>query len=137
MLDFYVMPNREMAWSEETHLHMGGMTGDEWQALFNEALGCPMGIDEPYIHGEDVNGWEERVRLKFQSAIPDYPLLGEAWHYYYGAWYEPEEIEQLRDECRKAQANISNPVALNVLGQLIRACDEALRRKSGLMLAGD
>ena len=137
MLDFVVMPNREVTWSDETHLEMGGMEEDEWHTLFHDALGCPMGNEEPYTHGQDIDDWEQRIRLKFQRAIPDYPLLGRAWHYYYGAWYEPDEVEQLRAECQKAQATISNQVALNVLEQLICACNEALRRKSGLMLDSD
>ncbi len=130
MMDFYVMPDREVEWRAETHIHMGGMGMDEWEALFYEALGCPMGKDVLYVPGEDISEWEERVMVGFQSAIPEYPLLGRAWHYYYGAWYEPGEIEQFRNECSEGSVakiifkRTSSPAASSSGGNLKERSDE-------------
>jgi hypothetical protein len=114
------------------------LDGSEWIALFRDVLKCPMGIDQPFIPGEDTRVWRERNRLKFQKAIPNYPMLARIWDTFIDVTYEPEEVRQLRDECLQVRAiAASNHLAFEGLSRLISACDESLRLGSGLYLACD
>ena len=124
-------------WNDADSLAFGGMR-DEWDALFYEALNCPMpSRDIPYIEGCDMKEWQKLVCLSFQQAIPEYPLLGRVWDYYIDVWYAPEEIAQLRAECVAAQ-NKAKGIALaeKALEQFLYACDKALEKGFGLELRG-
>jgi len=113
-----------------THLE-----GREWGALFFGELQCPH--PEPYQPEDDINLAIERDRQRFQSAIPDFPMLGRNWDSYTDVWYRPEEITSLRDECLEVQSSAKDPRSLNAVGKLISACDEALKSKLGLLLASE
>lgn len=112
------------------------LSGNEWGAIFLKVLGCPDVSDMPRLPNEDTAEWQKRYSLKFQQAIPDYPMLGRIWDLYIYVSYKPEEINQLRAECLKVWAN-SNEKALSGLAKLIEACDEALKIDSGLLFAPD
>ncbi len=82
--------------------------------MFFDVLKCPE--DDPYIPGEDITESTERFRIKFQRHLSDYPMLGRMWEFYNDAWYAPEEIDRLREECLKVQASTANSLALEGLG---------------------
>lgn len=107
----------------------------EWGALFFDVLHCPE--PETPIEGENINTRYERRRIKFQQAIPEYPMLGRIWDIYHDASYKSEEVEQLRAECLKIQASTNELRALRGLRELILACDEALKVKRGVILLSD
>lgn len=113
------------------------LTGNEWAALFYDTLGCPGADDVPRLPGEDTTAWQVRYSLKFQQAIPDYPMLGRIWDIYIYASHKPEDIERLRAECLKVQASTSNEKTLAGLAKLLSACDEASKLGSGLLFAPD
>ena len=113
------------------------LMGDDWGALFYQVLNCPKATIEPFSLGEDPEQWRERYRLKFQQAVPNYPLLSRIWDLYNYASYSPEEIGQLREECLKIQTNTSNEKARAALANIIEACDEALKLGSGLLFVPD
>jgi len=136
MLDFYIMHNPDI-WDEGTWWHAGGMPDGEWSALFYDSFGCFMGKNEPYIEGEPIGNWNERVRTKFQSAIPDYPLLGRMWDIYGAYWYPPEELAALRAECLRASVRVSDWAARSGLDNLAQACDKAIMLRAGLHVEGD
>lgn len=123
--------------ADKAHHYLNELQGSEWVAIFRDALKCPMGLDEPFTAGDSLNQWHERVRLKFQKAIPDYPLLGRIWDTSIDITYQMEEIKQLRDECLRVQASTSNEKALAGLTKLISACEQASMLGSGLLLACD
>ncbi len=125
------------AWDNKTDHYLNDLDGSEWIAVFRDVLKCPMGMDESFTASDNLNEWHERVRSKFQQAIPDYPMLGRIWDTYNDVTYKPEEIEQLRDECLRVQASTSNEKALAGLAKLLSACDEASKLGSGLLLACD
>ena len=133
----FVFTRKLEGWDESTDRHpdIPDLGADNWSALFFDVLGCPES-DSP-VSGEDMTEYWERTRLKFQRAIPDYPMLGRIWDFYNDAWYAPEEVGQLQSECLKVQANTSNQTALEGLGLLLRACDEASADKLGIFLAAD
>ena len=133
----FVFKRKLEGWEENTdrHPHIPDLGDDNWAALFFDVLNCPEA--DPYIPGEDINEHTERFRLKFQQHLSDYPMLGRIWDFYNDVWYAPEKIEQLRSECLKVQANTSNPVALEGLGLILRACDEASVSELGIFLAAD
>ncbi len=133
----FVLNSKLEGWDERTdrHPHIPDLGDDHWEALFFDALKCPEA--DPYTHGDDINEHNERCRRKFQEHLSGFPMLGRMWDFYSDAWYEPEEIVQLREECLRAQGETSNPVALEGLDLLLRACDEASAARLGLFLAAD
>ncbi len=110
---------------------------EEWEAIFFITLMnyCPM--YEHYVEGQDLNELSERDRIRFQQAIPEYPLLGRMWDMYVDAKYKPEEVVKLREECFKVQAMAENTDALKGLDKLLQFCDEAEKKKLGIFLACD
>ena len=110
---------------------------EEWEAIFFTVIMgyCPM--YEYYVEGQNLDERDERARLRFQQAIPDYPLLGRMWDVYVDAIYKPEEVSQLRKECMRVQAMTDNAEALRGLGKLIKYTEEAERSGLGLFLACD
>lgn len=123
--------------TNEVDRYLEDFGGSEWIALFRDVLKCPMGIDQPLGAGEDSREWRERNRLRFQQAIPDYPMLGRIWDTYADVIYTPPEPAQLRDECLRVKARTSDVIAVRGLDKLILACDEALRDGVGVYLASD
>ena len=113
------------------------LKGDEWAALFYDVLRCPKATVEPFSPGDDTEQWRERYRLKFQQAMPNYPLLGRIWDIYEYGSFRPTEIAQLREECLRIQNNTSNEKALAALTKLVSACDEASKNSSGLLFVPD
>lgn len=134
MIDFSVMKDPK---DENTWWDAGGITEEEWDNLFYGSFGCFMGMNEPYIDGEPIENWEERVRTKFQSAIPNYPLLGRMWQIDSEYWYSPEEIKKLLEECLSALDKVSDQSARNALEKIVRACNEAILHNGGLSVVGD
>lgn len=124
MLDFYITQDPSLQ-DEGTWQHTGGMDRNEWDALFYDALAY-----ERFTPGEDESEWQKKVESL-------YPLLSRACDYYGDAWYEAEEIEQLRCECLKALETTPNEIAANVLTKIIHACVEATGRRRGLLMACD
>ena len=133
----FVFKSKLEGWDENTdrHPHILDLGEDNWAALFFDVLKCPE-VD-PYIPGEDINERHERFRLKFQQHLIDYPMLSRIWDFYNDVWYAPEEIEQLHKECLKVQSNTSNPVALEGLDLMLRACEEASADRLGILLVAD
>lgn len=111
------------------------LDGPEWEALFFDVLRCPE--PEPYVKGEDLRQYEHRFWLKFQQAIPAFPMLARLWDTYQDVGYSPEEVGRLREECREVAARTDNPRAAEGLGKLIRASEEALTARKGLFLVSD
>src|SRR5687767_10140712 len=107
----FVLKRKLEGWDEQTdrHPHIPDLGHDQWGALFFDALECPEA--DPYIHGEDITEHTERFRRKFQKHLSGFPKLGRMWDFYNDAWYEPEEIVQLREECLRAQGKTSNSCA--------------------------
>lgn len=109
--------------------------GPEWSALFRNVLHT---LDrDQYSPSEAIEDWTERQRLQFQNSIVEYPMLARMWDTYIDVRYQPEEIRQLQDECRRVKASTSDAVALRGLNKLLDACDEALKSGCGLYLASD
>lgn len=113
------------------------LTGEEWGGLFYETLNCPRATVEPFSRGEDTVQWRERYKLKFQQAMPEYPMLSRMWDLFEYASYRPDEIPQLREECLRVKVNAANEKALAALAKLVMACDEASKLSSGLLFVPD
>ena len=117
--------------------YLDDLEGQEWVGLFRHTLKCPMGMDQPWVAGEDSSAWRERNRLRFQQAIPQYPLLGRMWDTFIDVQYGPEEIEQLRLECLNVAGHAVDTEAIKGLQKLVESCNEAIKHKSGLFIACD
>lgn len=122
--------------SANHYLHLDFET-EEWEHLFYRVFDCPAATDEPIIVGESEAEWEERFSRRFQQAVPEYPLLGRIWDMFIYVSYRPEEIEQLRAECLKAQAITGDEKARHGLSKILTACDEAAERGYGLLFVPD
>ena len=140
MLDTYLVHNPD-GWDgrirEGERAPREQLTYDEWQAIFFITLMgyCPM--YEYYVEGQDWDEQNERYRITFQQAIPDYPLLGRMWDQYTDATYQPEEVSRLHAECLKVQSLANNLDASTGLDKLARFCKEAEEKGLGLFLACD
>jgi hypothetical protein len=111
--------------------------GPEWKALFFDVLNCPEASEEPRSADEALEDWQDRYKERFQRAIPEQPMLGRLWDLFYYVSYNPQEVAQLREECRKLQARTSNKDALAALTKIIKACDHASQGKLGLLFVPD
>jgi hypothetical protein len=126
------------AWNPSTDRHLEmDLEGPEWEALFYDVLGCPKAVGDLTNRGTDVQAQMEAYKLKFQGAIPDYPMLGRIWDTYIDVGYSPDEIEQLRAECINVKLGTSNSQALAGLDKLIYACGEARKLGLGLYFVSD
>lgn len=103
-------------------------TGNEWEGLFLDELKCPVPLadDSPELYA-----------AKFSSALSAYPKMGKISDMYIYVCYMPEEVRQLREECLQVQRSSSNQKAQEGLAKLVQACDEALKKGSGLLFVPD
>jgi len=103
-------------------------TGHEWAALFFDLLRCPRPVSDDTT---------ELYGAKFSAALPSYTLLGRISDMYIYVCYKPEEVRYLREECLRVQRSSSTQKAQEGLGKLVQACDEALKKGSGLLFVPD
>ena len=120
----------------EGYLHID-LSGDEWASLFLEELNCPTAAIEPYSADQDLELWRERYKLRFQEAIPTYPMLGRISDFYDYTSYGQEEIAQLREECLRIQGHSNNEKTLRALAKLLEGCNQVSRVDLGLLLVPD
>ncbi|HXG64147.1 MAG TPA: hypothetical protein VNO70_03510 [Blastocatellia bacterium] len=116
------------------------LDGPEWGAIFHDVLRIPVIGSKPLAESQNAEGQENsrgKYMQLFQGAIPEFPLLGRIYDLYEDVAYKHHEIMWLREECLKVQLMTSNPEAKEGLRKLILACDEAMRRNTGLYLASD
>lgn len=113
------------------------LEGDEWAALFVDVLKCPDADDFPSLPGESNEEWRKRYSLKFQQAIPSYPILARIHDLFIYVIYTPDEVNELRSESLRLQSMTSNELAVAMLKKLVQACDEASKAGSGLVLVPD
>ncbi len=136
-LTFILMRHRGRNWNQLTHRHLEVfLGGPDWASIFYDALRCPRASNVLTVRTDEVELAETR-KLKFQQAIPEYPLLGRIWDMYTDVKYEAKEIDQLRNECFRVKASTTSDRAIKSLDKLIYACDEALGSGLGLFLASD
>lgn len=115
------------------------------EALFFKALGVfdPAGsVGRQIAAAEWNNGkrWEDlckRSQAELYKATESLPMLRRFEAEYEDVAFASDEINSLREECTSVKARSDNPDALASLDKLLRACDEALRDKSGLFFASD
>ncbi len=80
--------------------------------------------------------WDQFERSLKQSTVA-LPMLRRLKEEYEDANYGPEEASRLREECLTVRLGTDDMSALSSLDKLIRACDEALKERSGLYFASD
>lgn len=97
-----------------------GLSYKEWYELFFVVL---------RVTGEEIpksNGVELMVRAdKFDTAIPEYPMLSRIHGVYSDAVFKSDEVQALEDECVRLAKPTSNPLALSGLRKLLKMCAEA------------
>lgn len=113
--------------------------GVDWYALFHIALGVPEFEADATAEARTVEeggaASQAQEMERFRPAVPEYPMLGRFYSMYEDVAFRREEIEQLREECVRAQSATENPEAWSGLVKLITACDEALKLNMGLFFA--
>ena len=120
----------------DRYLHLR-LNGDEWVALYRQALRCPDAGQLPRLPNEDLEEWSKRYGAQFQQAMPAQPMLARIYDRFNYVSYAPDEIEQLRVECVELEASILNEKARFGLKKLIAACNEASRLRVGLLFVPD
>lgn len=142
MLDIYLVHNPDI-WNRQP---LDGERGtderleyQEWEAIFfTELMGfCPYVSRSEMLEAENRGLRRDLYQQRFQEAIPEYPLLGRMWDMYVDAFYKPEEVDSLLQECLKVKAKTKNTLALKGLDKLICGCIEASESKLALYLACD
>lgn len=113
------------------------LNGDEWAALYIQALRCPEAGQVPRFPSEDPAEWGKRYGAQFQQAMPSQPMLARIYDLFSYVSYAPDEIEQLSIECVKLEATITNEKARSALAKLIAACNEASKLRVGLLFVPD
>lgn len=100
-------------------------------ALF--ILAAPLRLKK-YSPDEDLDEEDEKFRIEFQRAIPEYPMLGRIWDTYINTDFKPEEVRELRDECLRVQlAAAPNAVASEGVRKIIDSCDRAINQGASLV----
>ena len=104
----------------------GGISYDEWGALFWDELGAT----DPH-HAPD---WQ-RI---FSDSIPNYPklatILGEYASY---ITFEGDDLMALMNECIQIADFAKNPVALQVVKRILTACEIARKENCSVTFIGD
>ena len=110
----------------------------EWEAIFFfELIGyCPF-VSRIEPEAVDADTWNDLWKQRFREAIPEYPLLARMWNEYEDAFYAPDEIDNLRNECLSVKSKTEDTIALKGLDKLIRCCNLAIKENIGLFMAGD
>ncbi|HEX8250870.1 MAG TPA: hypothetical protein VF599_22035 [Pyrinomonadaceae bacterium] len=93
----------------------------------------------PEIKGEPLHEWDERIKNNYIAAAKKkgYEMLGRFWDWYDSAVYQPQEVNQLLDECLKLKQETWNRVQLTALDKLIATCREAIKTESGILFGSD
>lgn len=114
------------------------------EALFFRALKVfnPVAAVGGRIPVEDFRRgkWDElmgQFERSAERATAELPLLRRLKEEYEDAVFSPDEVGALREECLKVRAGTDDAQALSALEKLTRACDEALKERSGLFFASD
>jgi hypothetical protein len=122
--------------TNEVDRYLDDFTGLEWIALFRDVLKCPMGTETKGAN-QGFFSEDRPYQLRFQEAIPDYPLLARIWNTFEDVTYGPKEIPKLRDECLRVSSMTANEDALMGLNKLLNACDDAITNHLGMYLSCD
>jgi hypothetical protein len=111
---------------------------NDWGELFVDALGVP---DEPraVVPGEPYFISAERVQKKFLETLTNlgFPLLGRFHDIFGDAYYTPEEVPGLLDECDTIKARFPPAEVPSAINKLLYACYEASKHGLGIQLSGD
>lgn len=109
---------------------------DEWYELFHKTLKIPEispNQDESFID------FENRRKRLFQDNMTNkgYKMLGRIWYYFSDAFYDSSEVSRLLEECLEIQKFTQSAQSKSAIENLIFACNEALKVKSGIWLISD
>jgi hypothetical protein len=114
------------------------------EAIFFQALEVfnPAAAVGGKIRAEDhrQGKWEEpmaRSEQSLEEATVRYPMLRRFREEYEGVVFSSLEVGALREECLVVRSTANGLKASSSLDKLIRACDEALKERSGLSFASD
>lgn len=109
---------------------------DEWYELFHNVL------EVPEIKRHDVETSSDflvRREISFQEDMisKGYEMMGRIWYIFRDVFYLPSEVNKLLEECLEIQQKTKNELVLSALENLIFACNQALKVKSGIWLISD
>lgn len=123
--------------SDKENFDLGRQIGvDEWHNLFYSVLNVPELKVNEYESSAD---FLQRREKSFHEYLTNkgYEMLGRIWYIFRDSFYKPSEIDILLKECIDVQQKTQNTLALMALENLIYACNEAIRVKSGIWLISD
>jgi len=104
------------------------LTYQEWLAIYFDALGLDKsGYEEEVAKRASEGNKVPTFLTELDEEIPGFPLLSRIRGPYHDVVFERDELEDLRKECLKVQANTSNTLALQGLEKLIHIYDQARR----------
>ena len=101
------------------------------EALYFEGLKLPRWES---IEAETVEQQEAIYRESFQKTTSDYPLTSRVSDTDQTVFYTPEEVLQLREECKQILDNTNDTKAIRALQKFHIACNKASDREMGLLL---
>jgi hypothetical protein len=96
------------------------LTYREWLSIFFDALGLDKtGFEQVKAERKSSSDGVPVVLGEFDDEIPDFPLLSRIRGPYHDAVFEVNEIDDLREECLRVQANTQNTLALQGMEKLL------------------
>lgn len=119
-----------------------GLKYMEWYTLYFDILNVDQGRYKKWVEDNPIKALNTCAG-EFQEKAAEslcrrgYPMLSRIRGRLYDAVFEADEVEQLRQECLRVQANTSNDVALHGLNKLLRICDWAQKLNLSIYLMCD
>jgi hypothetical protein len=122
--------------SEDTQNDEGFYVGydihpENLEALFFEGLKLPRWES---IKAESVAQQEALYRESLQKTTLDYPLISRVTDTDQKISYTPEEVVQLREECKRVLDATNDTKAVKALQKFYIACNKAVEQQMGLLL---
>lgn len=101
------------------------------EALYFEGLQLPRWES---IEAESIAEQTEIYQKSFQKSIADYPLISRVSDTDLKVAYLSEEVNQLREECRRVLDITNDAKAVAALQKFYIACNKAAEQQMGLLL---
>lgn len=132
-LSIAIMPTPE-EWEVGRGLHVC-LTDEDLEAISLEAF--RIATNTVYRGEADIMKLRKDDRRWFAGVAPEFPMLSRINYIFEDVFFDPQEVERLKEECLGIRSSITNAAADLGLRKLLYSCDEALDDKFGLELTCD
>lgn len=123
-------------WEKDDAFLFGEVEPSELTSLFFTDFDV-MNCDEYAKKIGEIKSYDDYYSERISQLQKKYPLLVRIKDYYEDAFFSPGEIEGLRREILSLKNTVTQQKSINLLDQLLEACEIASKNDAGLELLAD